>query len=315
VILWLLGAVASAVEGAHVVDRVAAVVGNEVIALSEVYELAGADMFIQRCPTLEDKCVSEAELEVLDALIHRTLIRQELVRLGIDPTAADVDQDIDLIVRQYALPDRQALRDEVERQGFRWDQYRDEVKEQIRTRNFQRQILLPRITVREDELLDEYNRTARDLQRPYARVSAFGIPIDPAQPPEDQQKMFEQVQILVTAIREGRVTWDDAVAQYDGAGVSSMFNERDFMKGTLLAEVDTVVFSSPVGMVADPVRVGDVWYVLRVDERGNRTEAASFEEAKPRLQEQLLQRKIEEAEEEWYQRARREAAIDIKLSV
>ena len=76
-----------------------------------------------------------------------------------------------------------------------------------------------------------------------------------------------------------------------------------------------MVFSSPIGAVADPVLVGDVWYVLRVDERGNRTEAASFEEAKPRLHEQLQQRKIEEAEEEWYQRARREAAIDIKLAV
>jgi peptidyl-prolyl cis-trans isomerase SurA len=315
VILWFASAVATAAAG--VVDRVAAVVGDDVISLSEIYELAGTEFIVARCPTLDDTCVTEAELEVLDVLLRRTLIRQELVRLNDDVTEADVDQAIDNIVRQYALPSRQALREEVEHgtPPKRWDQYREELKEYLRTQSFQGRVLLPRISIREDELLDEYNRTARDLQRPYARVSAFGIPIDTAQPPEDQQKMVEQIQILVTAIREGRVSWDDAVAQYDGAGVSSMFTGRDFTKGTLLEEVDAVVFSSPIGAVADPVRVGDVWYVLRVDERGNRTEAASFEEAKPRLHEQLQQSKIEEAEEEWYQRARREAAIDIKLAV
>jgi hypothetical protein len=145
-------------------------------------------------------------------------------------------------------------------------------------------------------------------------VSAFGIPIDPAATPEAQAETVRQAGILVTAIREGRVTWDDAVAAYDGAGIASMFVDREFTQGSLVEPVDAVVFATEAGAIADPVRVGDVLFVLRVDRRGRRSEASSFEDARDELENRVFLRKLEEAEEEWYQRARREAAIDVKLS-
>src|SRR5262245_7648330 len=100
---WMTAALADPM----VVDRVAAVVNDEVIALSEIYEIGG-DFIRQKCPTLEDSCVDGAELEVLDALIRRALIHQELKKLQLDVTAQDVDQAIDRTVQSYGLPDRQA---------------------------------------------------------------------------------------------------------------------------------------------------------------------------------------------------------------
>lgn len=307
--------VATVAAAQGVVDRVAAVVGEEVIALSEIHELGGAEFFAERCPTSEVRCVTEAELEVLDALIRRALIRQELVRLGMDVTTADVDQAIDRTVRQYALPDRQALRAEVEATGKRWDQYRDELLEYLRSETFKARVLVPRVTIREDELLAEYNRASRGLLQPYALVSAFGIPVDPAASADDQAETVRQTELLVKAIREGRVSWDDAVATYDGASIAPMFAGREFSEGSLVEPVDAIVFTTEIGKIADPVRVGDVLFVLRVDERGERAEVGTFEEASDELRNQLFQQKLIEAEEEWYQRARREAAIDVKLSV
>ena len=307
---------AAAFAQGGVVDRVAAVVGDEVIALSEIHELAPPEFFAERCPAAEARCITEAELEVLDALLRRALIRRELVRLGMDMTATDVDQEIDRIVREFALPDRQALRAQVEASGIRWDQYRDEVLEQLRTRAFQQRVLLPRVTIREDEIVAEYNRMSRGAVRPYALVSAFGIPVDPAAPPEAQIETLRQTELLVNAIREGRVTWEEAVATYDGASVSPMFEGREFTEGTLVEAVDEAVFTSEVGAIAGPIRVGDVLFVLRVDERGERAEnAGTLEESREALQNELFQQKLIEAEEEWYQRARREATIDVKLSV
>lgn len=306
---------AAAFADGGVVDRIAAVVGDEVIALSEIHELAGPDFFAERCPTSDARCVTEAELEVLDALLRRALIRRELLRLGLDVTNTEVDQEIDRIVREYALPDRQALRSEVEATGKRWDQYRDEMLEWLRTKKFQERVLMPRVSIREDELLAEYNRQSRGAAHPYALVSAFGIPVDSAASPEEQAETLHQTELLVTAIREGRVTWEDAVATYDGASVAPMFEGREFTEGSLVEPVDQIVFASEVGAVADPVRVGDVLFVLRVDERGERADAGSFEDSHEQLQNALFQQKLIEAEEEWYQRARREATIDVKLSV
>src|SRR5687768_1902338 len=96
---------------AAVVDRVAAVVEDQVIMLSQVYEL-GAEFIAEKCGAPSGPCVDEAELEVLDALIKRALVREELERLDMQVTGTDVDQAIDRILEQYGLEDRQTLRTE-----------------------------------------------------------------------------------------------------------------------------------------------------------------------------------------------------------
>lgn len=308
----LLLAVATAAGG--VVDRIAAVVNDEVIALSEVYELGG-DFVSQRCPEGADPCVTEAELEILDALIRRVLIRQELKRLDLEVTAADVDQAIDRTVRQYQLADRQALKAEVEASGKRWDQYREELFEFLRTQNFQGRVLAPRVTVRDDEVLDLYNRTARSTVRPVASVAGFGVAVPPGAPPEVVAAVEQQAAELVAALNAGTTGWEEAVSLYDGAGLAAMFGGKEFDQGALVEPIDRVVFAAEVGRVQAPLRMGDVLLILKVVSRGEKSEAAAFEEVEERLKDEVFRLKLEEAEEEWYQRARREAAIDVKLVV
>ena len=80
--MWtlLLGALCTA----ETIDRVAAVVNNEVITLSDVYNI-GADYIASAQPK-----VRQAELEVLDSLILRKLVEQEIVRLGQDVTEEEL---------------------------------------------------------------------------------------------------------------------------------------------------------------------------------------------------------------------------------
>ena len=109
---------------AATVDRIAAIVNDDVIALSEVYELG--DAFIrQSCPRMQDTCVDRAEADVVESLIQARLVRQELYKLGLQVTAEEIDRTIDQISRGNGLADRVALREEVERAGMTWEAYRD----------------------------------------------------------------------------------------------------------------------------------------------------------------------------------------------
>ena len=86
---------ATGLAAGDVVDRVAAVVNNEVIALSEIYELGGG--FIERqCSgrAQTDDCWPAAEKNVLDSLIQRVLVKQELSRLGMKISAEDLQRAI-----------------------------------------------------------------------------------------------------------------------------------------------------------------------------------------------------------------------------
>jgi parvulin-like peptidyl-prolyl isomerase len=314
--LILLGALLAAhAQSAPVVDRIAAVVNDDVVVLSEVYELG--DGFIrQRCPELGEPCTTEAELEVLDALIRRALINQELKRLDLDVSAADVDQAIDRTVQQYGLPDRQALKTEIEASGKRWDQYREELFEYLRDQAFKGRVLAPRVTITDDEIRDFYNDSARKVVKPVARVSGFGVALPPGVTPEQEAEIAGKVGEVVTQLNEQKLAWDEAVRLYD-AGLSSTFAGQEFSPGDLIDPISQVVFNAPVGVAQPLLKLpyGNtfVFVVLRVDEKGEKSEAAPFEEIEEELRNQVFQEKLLDAEEEWYQRARREAAVDVKL--
>ena len=115
-LLLRLGVIALLTLGA-IVDRVAAVVNDDVITLSEVYELGGE--FIEKA--VEDASGNptrrrEAEIEVLDSLIKRHLISQEIAKLGLDVTDVELDRTVDDIARRNGL-ERDQLRSEVEKSG------------------------------------------------------------------------------------------------------------------------------------------------------------------------------------------------------
>ncbi|MEZ4323338.1 MAG: peptidylprolyl isomerase [Myxococcota bacterium] len=307
--LWISLALAS--NG--VVDRVAAVVDDEIIALSEVYDL-GAEFIDERCKTPfgRERCTHDAELEILDALIKRSLMRRELTRLKIDVVNEEVDQAIDSIVRDYGMADRNALREEVERSGLRWDAYRMQIKEQLQVQRFQQRILAPRVSVSDDEVADLYRRTARGERAPAVKLDAIGI----VMPPEEaaQAPVIEQSAALVAALNAGEQDWAEAKELYDGAGVAAALGDHTYKKGQLTPQLDAVVFDAELNTFLEPIRVGNVLMIVRVTEREMlEGDVRPFEEVKPALQNQLFGQRVEEAEEEWYQRARREAAVQVLL--
>lgn len=308
----LLTLFSAALAADGVMDRIAAVVDDEVITLSEVYDLGG-DYVKQSCPPspmLGTRCVIEAELEILDVLVKRTLIKAELTDLRLTVGALEVDQTIDQIARDNGLDDRTALRHAIEDSGVSWATYRQQIREELQVQRFQQRVLYPRVSVSDDELRDLYDRTARAERVPTVRVDAIGVVL----PPENDASAVEQSKTLVVALNEGRVDWDVAKEKFDGAGVNAALGTKAYKRGQLTPALDKVVFDAPIGQFLEPIRVGNVMMIVRVLERSvQEATVKPYEEVAPALRNQLLQKKLEEAEEAWYQRKRRESAIRILL--
>lgn len=307
--MWMI----LAALGADVLDRVAAIVDDEIIVLSEIYELGG-EFIAEECKTPfgREACVDRVELEVLDALIQRALMRRELRKLKLEVGTEEVDQAIDSIVRDYGLADRNALRDEVEKSGVRWDAYRQQVREQLQVQRFQQRVLAPRVTVLDAEVEDLYQRTARGERTPVVTLEALGVVL----PPEADARAaaLEQVLNLIDALNDGSQDLAEAQELYDGAGVAAALGARPYKKGQLTPQLDAVVFDAELGTFLKPVLVGNVAMIVRVVTRETvEGEVRPFDEVAATLKNQLFQGKLEDAEEEWYQRARREAAVIVKL--
>lgn len=299
---------------AGVADRVAAVVDGEVIALSEVYEI-GAPYIEERCPTRDAVCVHDMELEVLDALIKRVLIRSELDRLELRVSGEDIDQAIDQVVRDNGMVDRQQLRQEVEKQGLEWDAFREDMADRMRLQRFQQSVLLPRVVIREDEVRDVYKRTERSSRAPEVKLEAFGMLIPADADPAAEAAVLARAAELVSAVNAGTLAWEQAIAENDQAQLATVVGGRTYERGQLNEAVDRAAFAAEAGQVVGPVQVGKVLFVLKVVERGlGQARVVPYEEVAEQLRNQLYQEKMVDAEDEWYQRARRLSAVEIRLS-
>ena len=298
---------------AEIVDRIAAVVNREVITLSELYELGGD--YIEQAALgsgPDNPSRRGAELRVLDELITRALITQEIEELNLSVTAEEIDRAIDDIARQNGV-DRSRLRSEVERSGLQWDTYRTGLSQELETLKFNQVVIQPRITVSEDELIDLYNRMARD-ETVLGRRVVRGIFLRSGAEDTDEIRDALLAQLVSAKVRLGDgETWDVVDADYPESVYASTAGDMGaFAQGELVEALDQVVFSLEVGATADPVQVPGGFMLLNVA-GVEIQEAPPFESMRDQLQQQVAAQKIEEETELWLVQARRRASIEIKL--
>ncbi|MDP2309355.1 MAG: peptidylprolyl isomerase [Pseudomonadota bacterium] len=305
-------AAAPAAAAGVVVDRVAAVVNEDIITLSEVYAFGGS--YIEEVIAARGAgSRASAEAEVVERLLERQLVEQEMTALKLDLVDQDVDSSIADIAERNGM-DIDGLRKEVERSGMGWDQYRSELKENLRDMKFAQTVLRPRVNVTEDELRDAWLR-ASPTAPATARVQALVLMIPPGATEAERQSSREAVLARARSLR------DEARAGGDFAALSRAndqgpFGEQGgemgvFKPGELVDTLDSVIVNTPVGEVSDPIVIGDGVYLLRVAERISA--ANDFEARRAEVSEQVFQSRLEDEKERWFQEARRRAVIRILL--
>jgi peptidyl-prolyl cis-trans isomerase SurA len=307
-----LGVIALLTLGA-VVDRIAAVVNDDVITLSEVYELGSE--FIEKA--VQDAGGNparrrEAEIEVLDSLIKRRLISQEITKLGLDVTDQELDRTIDDIARRNGL-ERDQLRSEVEKSGMAWQEYRSELKENLRQSKFTQAVIQPRINVNEDELLDAYNRAVATGARPQlADLGAIFL----AFPPEADEAAKAERRATAAKIQEEFTAgkpFAELAAQYDQGPYGPNGGKMGtYKQGELVAELDGPAFSTPVGSLTPPIETSQGIFLLTVFQLTSEP-PQPYEAMKEALTQQVYADRIEDETDQWYRQARRRAAVLVKL--
>lgn len=308
VFLLALGGVAQAQSPGKVVDRVAAVVNDEVIVLSEVYTLGG-DYIEDAVTSGGEPARKVAEHAVLERLIERVLIDQQITELKLDVTEQDIDRAIDDLARRNGL-DRDGLRRELERQGMTWDGYRDELRAQLRDLKFQQSVLRPRITITDDELQDAWLRSGGASGSDVATVQGvvLAVPKDADAVALDAVRARAQEAI---AKLDGGAPFAEIAAAYDEGPYKALGGEMgSFKRGELVPALDGPVFSSPIGKPV-VVETPTALFVLRVQKREKVD--SGFEEAKDALAEQIFMARMEDEKERWFQQARRAAVVKIAL--
>jgi peptidyl-prolyl cis-trans isomerase SurA len=287
-----------------VIDRVAAIVGEEVVTLAQVYAFGAA--YIDEAVAAGAPRAA-AERTVIERLIERVLVDQEMRALQLDASEADVDRSIDDIARRNGL-DRARMREEIERSGMSWEQYRSELRQQLREVRFAQAVLRPRITITEDELRDAYRRATASAPAT-ARVQAIFL----AWPADAAER--DVVRARARAIRDEALAGGDfpalSRANDQGPFGANGGEMGSFAPGQLVDTLDRAVTSTPTGSVSEPVETEKGVFLLRVAER--QAAAAEFESVRSQLTDAVYEARMADERVRWFQQARRQAAIRILL--
>lgn len=165
---------------AEVVDRVVAIVGGEIITLSDMRGYSSQRSFQAKLGALETK-------DPLEALIREKLLKQEMDRLGIAVTDADINAAIQEVIARNKIP-LEALKAELARKGTPFDKYKKDLADQILRMKFMGQVIFPRIKLSEEEVTRKTNGNSSDEARFRARMELFE-----ARTPEELSKYLDEV--------------------------------------------------------------------------------------------------------------------------
>jgi peptidyl-prolyl cis-trans isomerase SurA len=147
-------------HGAELVDRIVAVVNNDIISLQELNRITKP--YVERIKEnrysneKEQKMLFEIRRKILDQLIDEKLTDQELKRHNITVSTKEIDRTIERIKETASITDEE-LRTELASQGLTMEEYRVRTKEQLLRRKLINREVRSKIVITQEDIKAYYD--------------------------------------------------------------------------------------------------------------------------------------------------------------
>ncbi|MFP4250721.1 MAG: peptidylprolyl isomerase, partial [Armatimonadota bacterium] len=327
------GGVGGSQGGQREVTPVVATVNGEHIGRTDYdYRLQWAESG-QHTPLPQ---MREMKMAVLDSMINNHLLiesaRAEGIQVSDQEIEAEKTEMLDEII-EYRYSDRRVLRDALEREDMSLEQFKDRVlrerlpeDEEIRTN-----LLFEKIQERVEQSVTV---TDEDVRESYAEVKARHILIDPQQLMKEQQEEAVGEEGADASDLDAMMSPEEAEQQArellieikqqaeDGADFATLAEERSmgpsapdggdlgwFGPGQMVPEFEEVAFELEPGEISDIVQTDFGLHIIKVEDR--RHDVPSDEEELEARREELIEQRTERAWQEYQDRLRAAAEIEI----
>lgn len=301
-------------RAAHVVDRVVAVVNDDIILDSELDQFA-APQFRGPDPDTPEgkKAWDDTKRKALEAMVDSKLIQQEAVELKLTVSSEEVDRAIEQVKQQNHLDDTQ-FAEALKSQGFALDAYRKSLRKQILELKVVSQAVRSRVSVGDEEVRTYYKQNEKALagadRQVHLRQILIALP-EKASDEEIDRKKKVALKVVELA-REGRNFAELAKQYSDDEGTKQQGGDLGFLaRGVLVDELDEAVQAMEPNDVRGPIRTARGWVVLQLVER-KLADLRPFEEVKEQLRKQLYDQQVEKAQQSWLKELRKRAHVDVR---
>jgi len=312
---WFLFLLFGAISSSEaIVDRVVAVVNQEIITLSEV------EIWIN---PLKEEIVTDDRLEkrervqalyrqVLEKLIEERLLDQEAKKSGVKVTSKEIEATLDEVKRRNATT-QEDLEKALAAEGLTLETYKKQIEKGLQRKKLISWTVKVEAKVGEKELKDFYQKNmdryrANETYRPGHIL--FVIPKGATS--EEIREIRKKCQKVLEKIKGGEDFGEMALLYSEDASRRTRGDLGDFRKGELVPAFEREALSLKVGEMGGIVRTEFGFHIIKLLDRKG-MDPLPFEEVKEKVQADHYEREVEKAFKQYITTLKEKSVIEIKL--
>lgn len=302
--LLVLAARPVAASATEVVDRIVAVVNGEIITLFEINTTLKPflERFRGRELSLEEKQgIATMRRDLLDKMVDDILIQQEIVKLGLSATDVEVDNAVENFRRKSGLPPEE-FEKQLKLEGMTRVEFEDKMRKDILKHRLLGFMVRRKVVV-SDEEIKVYFEDHKEIYTEDKTVSLSTILL-----PSDQDAAP-----LYARLKKGELSFADAADIYSkGPGVGQGGSLGKLAWADLAPDWRSALEGLKAGDITEPFAFREFTAILRVDDMTSGA-LKPFESVQGEIRELLFQQQLEQQMNEYRDKLRSEAVIEIKL--
>lgn len=297
-----------------VVDRVVAVVNQEVITLSEVEKWATPfrEQIIAEDRLEKREQLHEIYRKVLERLIEEKLIDQEVKKNGIKISSKEVEAILEEVKRRNTATQEQ-LEKALAVEGLTLEAYKKQIEKGLQRKKLIHWSVKVDTKVGEKELRDFYQKNI-NRYRPNEsyRPSHILFIIPKGAAPEEVKEIKMKCQAVLEKIKRGSDFGEMALLYSQDVSNKDRGDLGYFKKGELVHAFEREALRLKVGEVSGVVRTEFGFHIIKLLDRKG-AEPFPFEEIKERILADYYESEMEKAFRQYLSTLKEKSIIEIKL--
>jgi peptidyl-prolyl cis-trans isomerase SurA len=288
---------------AEVVERILAVVNDDVITKSEVDQMAKA---MQSQPGMQTLSGKELEKKLLDAMITQKLAITEAKRRGITVADKEVEAAFADFKKRNNIQDDATLAKALAQEGMTVKGLKKQIHDQMLTERLMAIVAAGKAVVSEKQVREFYDKEFPKARGGQVHLKILNMPYPSGATDAQKEEVKKKAEMILQENRKG-VSWEQLRDKY-----SVMLQDMGFINESDL-DPELVQFLGKVktGETA-PIQTLKGFQLVQVVERKD-SKTLSFEQAAPKIRELLERRDMENSFKEWIKAQKDKSHIKIMM--
>jgi peptidyl-prolyl cis-trans isomerase SurA len=278
----------SQVYCAEIVNRIVAIVDDEIITLNDINRRLR--MLTLTDPELKEEVndIEQIKKEILQELIEEKLAEKKAKEIGIKISENEVQEAIQRIKMKNNLSDEE-LNKTIAESDMTFDEYKKHIIRQLEREKLISQEIRGKIVISDESIKNFYEMHKAKFQAPTSvRISSIFLPVKGS----DIEKTVQLAKELKNKLKAGE-TFESLVLKYsEGPGKEAGGDLGYFEITQLHPELRKLVSQLPEGEVSDPFLLGNYVQLMKVTERKGGKER-NFEEVKETIRDALYHQELQ----------------------